>query len=202
MVARIKGKAHDLELLVALPLEGVELVYLVERRIEEMLLSLSRTHHEGRVGHIGVYLLDDEVFRTLALILVGTLACHLLFPFLFPFQVLTVALSDVLHNHVDGHLHTVLACARARQQTAHQGSLVLHVVDILEGGLAEVRGKWREDGMCHGRLIDVWCLRQQQLHEFREMFGHRRRSHFIIFRIGIRAIFGTHGLERHGILLG
>ena len=82
---------------------------------------------------------------------------------------------------------------------------MLHIVDILEGGLAEVCGKWREDGVCHGRLIDVRGLRQQQLHEFWEMFGHRRRSDFIIFRIGIRAILGTlgtHGLERHGILLG
>ena len=124
-----------------------------------MLLSLSRAHHECRIGHIGVYLLDDEVFRTLALILVGALACHLLLPFLLPVQILTVALSDVLHNHVDRHLHTVLACARTRQQTAHQGSLVLHVVNILKGGLAEVCGKWREDGVCHSRLVDVRGLR-------------------------------------------
>ena len=34
------------------------------------------------------------------------------------------------------------------------------------------------------------------------MFGHRRRSDFIIFRIGIRTVFGTHGLERYVILLG
>lgn len=124
-----------------------------------MFLSLSRAHNEGRVGHIGVNLLYDEVFRALALILVSALACHLFFPFLLPLQVLTVALSDVLHNHVDRHLHTVLACARTRQQTAHQGSLVLHIVNILEGGLAEVCGKWREDGVCHGRLVYVRCLR-------------------------------------------
>ena len=142
-----------------MPLEGIELVYLVERCIEEMFLSLSRAHDERRVGHIGVYLLDDEVFRALALILVGALACHLLFPFLLPVQVLTVSLSDVLHNHVDRHLHTVLTCARARQQTAHQGSLVLHIVNILEGGLAEVCGKWWEDGVCHGWLIDIRGLR-------------------------------------------
>ena len=155
LVARIKGKAHNLELLIALPLEGVELVYLIERCIEKMFLSLSRAHDECRIGHIGVYLLYDEVFRALALILVGALACHLLFPFLLPLQVLTVALPDVLHNHVDRHLHTVLACARTRQQTAHQGSLMLHIVDVLEGGLAEVCSKWREDGVCHGRLVYV-----------------------------------------------
>ena len=124
-----------------------------------MFLCLSRAHDECRVGHIGVYLLDDEVFRALALILVGALACHLVFPFLLPFQVLPVALSDVLHNHVDGHLHTVLTCTRTRQQTAHQGSLVLHIVDIPEGGLTEVCSKWREDGVCHGWLVYVRCLR-------------------------------------------
>ena len=46
-----------------LSLEGIELVYLVERCIEEMFLSLSRAHNEGRVGHIGINLLYDEVFR-------------------------------------------------------------------------------------------------------------------------------------------
>ena len=43
-----------------------------------------------------------------------------------------IPLLDVLvPEHVDRHLHTVLACARTRQQTAHQGSLVLHVVNKL-----------------------------------------------------------------------
>ena len=41
----------------------VELIYLVERCIEEMLLSLSRAHNESWIGHIGVYLLDDEVLK-------------------------------------------------------------------------------------------------------------------------------------------
>ena len=34
------------------------------------------SHHESRVRHIRINLLDNQVFRSLALILVGTLAQH------------------------------------------------------------------------------------------------------------------------------
>ena len=77
-----------------------------------MLLRLGGTHHEGRVGHIGVYLLDHEVFRSLTLILVSTFSCHLILPLLLSFQVILVSFSDVFHNQVDRHLHAVLSCAR------------------------------------------------------------------------------------------
>ena len=74
-VAGVKGKTHDLELLTASAgaTQCVKLVYLIHLRIEEMPVSLRHTHHEGRVGHVGVNLLDNQSLGTLPLVLVGTL---------------------------------------------------------------------------------------------------------------------------------
>ena len=83
-----------------------------------MFLGFSCTHHEGRVGHVGINLLNDEVFGTLTLVLVGTLAHHFVLPFLLTFQVFLVTLTDILHDEVDRFLHAALSCTRAGKQDA------------------------------------------------------------------------------------
>ena len=85
--------------------QGIKLIYFVKRSIEEVLFSLCCTHHESRISHVGINLLNNEIVWTLALILVGTLAHHLFLPLLFTLQVFHVALTDILHNHRNRHLH-------------------------------------------------------------------------------------------------
>ena len=60
------------EMLKTATFECIKLVDFVQRSIKEMFLGFRGTHHEGRVGHIGINLLDNQIFRAFALILVGT----------------------------------------------------------------------------------------------------------------------------------
>ena len=113
-VAGVEGQTHNLELLTTLArsTQCVELVNLVHLGVEEMTVSLRHSQHEGWVGHIGVHLLYDQSLGTLALVLVGTLRVHLLFPLPFTLQVLCVTLADIRHDVVDGLRDTVLTRLR------------------------------------------------------------------------------------------
>ena len=132
-----------------------------------MFLGFSSTHHEGWVGHIGINLLYNQILRAFALILVGTLTHHFILPFLLTLQVFLVALTDILHDEIDRFLYATFTCACACKQTGHQGSFVLHVVDISESGSPEMGSERRKNGVRHGRLIDFRSLGYQQLHQFR-----------------------------------
>ena len=145
-----------------------------------MFLGFSGTHHEGRIGHIGINLLDNQILRTFALILIGTLTHHLLFPFLLTLQVFGISFTDVLHDEIDRFLHTTFTCTGACKQTGHQGSFVLHVVDISEFRSPEMGSQRRENGASHSRLIDFRSLGNQQLHQLRQLLRHRRRSRIIL----------------------
>ena len=83
-----------------------------------MSFSFSGTHHEGRVGHVGINLLYDEVFGALAFVLVGALAHHFVLPFLLTFQVFRISFADILHDEIDGFLHAALSCSRTGKQHA------------------------------------------------------------------------------------
>ena len=108
----VEGETHDAEVLVADAFQGVKLLYLVERGIEKVPLCLGGTHHESRIGHVGINGLDNQIFGTLALILVGALAHQFILPLLFTLQVFHITLTDILHNHRNRHLHAALTCAR------------------------------------------------------------------------------------------
>ena len=118
MIVWVEGETHDAELLTADTFQRIKLVDFVQRSVKEMFLGFSCTHHEGWVGHVGINLLDDEVFGALALVLVGTLAHHFVLPFLFTFQVFLVTLTDILHDEIDRFLHAALSCSCAGKQHA------------------------------------------------------------------------------------
>ena len=126
-----------------------------------MFLGFSGTHHEGRIGHIGINLLNNQIFRAFALILVGTLSHHLLFPFLLTLQVFGISFTDILHDEIDRFLYTTFTSTSACKQTGHQGSFVLHVIDISEFRSPEMGSQRRENGASHGRLINLRCLRDK-----------------------------------------
>ena len=116
----------------------------------------------------------NEIIGSFALILVGTLAHHLLLPFLLTLQVFLVTLTDILHDHRNRHLHTTFTCACTCKEAGHQGGFVLHIVNISESGIPEMGSQRRKNGVRHGRLIDLRRLRDEQLHQLRQLLGHKR----------------------------
>ncbi len=179
-ITRVCCQTHDAELLTSATLERIKLVELIERSIEEMFLCFSRSHHESRVRHICINLLDNQVFRSLALILVGTLAQHLILPRLFALQVFSIPQPDILHNEIDRPVHAALTRSGTRKQQRHQSRLVLHVVNIPEPRLPEMRSQRREDSVRHSRLINFRRPRYQQLHQLRQFLRHLRRVRIIL----------------------
>ena len=173
-VPRVEREAYDLELLASAPrpAQGVELVYLVQLRIEEMALGLGRTEDERRVRHVRVNLLDDQPLGPLALVLVRPLRVHLGLPFPLAAQVLGVPEADIRHDAVDGLGDAILARARARHEDVHQGGLVLHIVDVPEPHVVQVGAQGREHRVGHGRLIDVRRAANQELYQRRELVRH------------------------------
>ncbi len=180
-IARVCCQTHDTELLASGTLEGIKLVELIERSIEEMFLRFGRSHYESRVCHIRINLLDNQVFRSLALILVGTLAQHLILPRLLALQVFSIPLPDILHNEIDGPVHAALTRSGTRKQQRHQSRLVLHVVNIPEPRFPEMRSQRREDSVRHSRLIKFRRPRYQQLHQLWQFLRHLRRVRIILF---------------------
>ena len=176
----VKGEAHDAELLVAATPESIKLVQLVKRSIKETPLRLSGSHHECRTGHISINLLYNEIIRSFALILVGTLARHLLLPFLLTFQILRIPLSDILHDIPNRLIHRRFTCARTSQQTSRKRSLMHYIINIPEARLPEMRSERREDCVRHSRLINLRCPRYQQFHQLRQFLRHLRRFGIIL----------------------
>ena len=162
-IARVERQAHDLEMRLApcRGFQGIELVYLVHLRVQETLLRIGQSLYECGISHVRIYLLNYQSFGTLSLVLVRPLCLHLLLPSLLALQVVAVACADVGQDAVDGVGDAVLPCPRARHQHVHQRSLVLHVVDVAEGGPPQVRGQCREHRMRHRRLINVRRLAHQ-----------------------------------------
>ena len=179
-ITRVCCQTHDTELLISATLERIKLVELIERSIEEMFLRFGRSHHESRVRHIRINLLDNQVFRSLALILVGTLAQHLILPRLFALQVFSIPQPDILHNEIDRPVHAALTRSGTRKQQRHQSRLMLHVVNIPEPRLPEMRSQRREDSVRHSRLIKFRRPRYQQLHQLRQFLRHLRRVRIIL----------------------
>ena len=176
----VKSEAHDAELLVTAAPESIKLVQLVKRSIEETPLRLSGSHHECRTGHIGINLLDNEIIRSFALILVGTLARHLLLPFLLTFQILRIPLSDILHDILNRLIHRRFTCTRTSQQARRQCSFMYYIINISEARLPEMRSERRKDSVRHSRLINLRCPRYQQFHQLRQFLRHRWRFGIIL----------------------
>jgi len=176
----IKGEAHDAELLVTATPESIKLVQLIERSIKETPLRLSGSHHECRTGHISINLLDNKIIRSFTLILVGTLARHLLLPFLLTFQILRIPLSDILHNISNRLIHRRFTCARTGKQASRKRSLMYYIINIPEARLPEMRSERWKDSVRHSRLINLRCPRYQQFHQFRQFLRHRWRFGIIL----------------------
>ena len=176
----IKGEAHDAELLVTAAPECIKLVQLVKRSIEETPLRLSSSHHECRTGHISINLLDNKIIRSFALILVGTLARHLLLPFLLTFQILRIPLSDILHDIPNRLIHRRFTCARTGKQARRKRSLMYYIINVSEARLPEVCSERWEDSVRHSRFINLRCPRYQQFHQFRQFLRHRWRVRIIL----------------------
>ena len=173
-----------------------------------MLLCLCRSHHESRIGHVGIYLLNHEILRSLSLVLVGPLPGHLVLPCFLPCQVFPVSLADVFHHITDRHLHARFSGSCSGKQTGHQRGLMLHIVDILEAGFPEMRGERREHGMCHGRLIDFGRATHEQGDESGQFLGHRRRCGIVLLLVLLRHLLTAEPfslridadhLARHGL---
>ena len=176
----IKGEAHDAELLVTATPESIKLVQLIERSIKETPLRLSGSHHECRTGHISINLLDNKIIRSFTLILVGTLARHLLLPFLLTFQILRIPLSDILHDILNRLIHRRFTCARTSKQARRKRSLMHYIINISEARLPEVSSQRRKDSVRHSRLINLRCPRYQQFHQLRQFLRHRWRFGIIL----------------------
>ena len=176
----IKGEAHDAELLVTATPECIKLVQLVKRSIEETPLRLCGSHHECRTGHISINLLYNEIIRSFALILVGTLARHFLLPFLLTFQILRIPLSDILHDIPNRLIHRRFTCARTGKQTRRKRSFMHYIINIPEARLPEVSSERWKDSVRHSRLINLRSPRYQQFHQFRQFLRHRWRFRIIL----------------------
>ena len=167
-------------MLVSGTLQSIKLVQLIERSVKKSSLRLSGTHHECRIGHISINLLDNEIIRSFALILVGTLARHLLLPFLLTFQILGIPFSNILHNIVNRLINRWFTCTRTGKQTRRQCSLMHYIINISEARLPEVCSERWEDSVRHSRLINLRCPRYQQFHQFRQFLRHLRRVRIIL----------------------
>ena len=135
-----------------------------------------------------INLLDNQIFRAFALILIGTLAHHFILPFLLTLQVFGISFTDILHNEIDRFLYTTFTCTCACKQHTRQGSFELYVIDISESSSSEMGNQRRKNGASHSRLIDFRSLENQQLHQLQQLLRHRRRSRIIL-------VFGTLNLE-------
>ena len=120
-----------------------------------MLVGLSHTHHESRIGHIGVNLLDNKTFRALAFVFIRALRVHLLLPVGLSFQVLSITLADISHDVVDGLRDTILTGSRSSHQHVHKRGFVHHIVDIRKTDLPQMSTQRRKDSVSHSRLIDI-----------------------------------------------
>ena len=145
--------------------QGVELVNLVQLRVEEVPVGLSHAHHEGRVRHVRVNLLDDQAFGSLALVLVRSFRSHLVLPLPLTSEVVLVAAADVGHDAVDGFRNTVLARACACHEDIHQRGFVLHVVDVFKPYAMQVCAQRGEDGMRYGGFIDIGRAAHEELYQ-------------------------------------
>ena len=176
-VVGVEREAHHQILMasLAVALEGVEHLDLVHLQKEDMPLGLGCTGDQRGIGHVAVNLLNDQAFRTLRLVLVGTLGVHLLLPLGLALLVDGVALTDVGHDVVDGLVDATLTRARLCYQAVHQRCLVLHIVCVLEGGLIEVCAQRREDTAGHSGLIRAWHLGGEQTDELGQMLAELRR---------------------------
>ena len=128
-----------------------------------MVLGLGRSHHESRIGHIGIDFLNDESFWTRFFVLVGPFRIDLVLPRLLTPHVLRIAHADIRHDMVDGVGDTVLTGARSGHQTVHQRGLMPLVVDVAEIHLPQMHGQRGEYRMRHRRLVDIRCPRYQQV---------------------------------------
>ena len=167
-------------MLVSGTLQSIKLIQLIERSVKKSSLRLSGSHHECRIGHIGINLLYNEVVRSLTLVLVGALARHLLLPFLLTFQILRIPFPDILHNIANRLVYRRFTCARTSQQARRQCSLMHYIINISEARLPEVRSQRRKDSVRHSRLINLRCPRYQQFHQFRQFLRHHRRVRIIL----------------------
>ena len=122
----------------AVALERIEHLNLVHLHVEEMSLSLVRSHDECGIGHVASNLLNDKAFGALGLVLVGTLRVDVVLPVSLALHVHGIALADVGHDVVDGLVDAPLTAARVGYETVHQCRFVLHIVCVFECGLIEV----------------------------------------------------------------
>ena len=177
-IARVERQAHDLEmrLLVGIRLERIKLVYLIHLRVKNSSFRIGQTLNKGGIRHVGIYLLDDEPFGTAPLVLVRSLGLHLLLPLLLALHVLAVTQTDILQDVSDGVADAILPSPRLAHQAVHQRGFVVHIVDVAEGGLPQVRPECRKDGMRYGRLINLRRAAHEQLDEWRQSTGHRWRG--------------------------
>ena len=81
-IAGVEGEAHNLEvgLRAGRGLERIKLVYLIHLCVKKSALCIGQSLYEGGVRHIGINLLDDQSFGSVALVLVGSLRLHFLLP--------------------------------------------------------------------------------------------------------------------------
>ena len=113
-------------------LERIELVYFSHLRVKKSFFGIGQSLYERGVSHVRINLLNNQTFGTLTLVLVRPLALHLLLPFLFALEIVTVPLADVLQDMVDRFADAVLPRTRTRHEAAHQGGFMLYIIYIAE----------------------------------------------------------------------
>ena len=182
-IPRVECQAHDLEVRLApsRSLERIKLVYFVHLRVKKSFFGIGQSLYERGISHVRINLLNDQSFGTLAFVLVRPLALHLLLPFLFALEIITVPLADVLQDMVDRFADAVLARTRTRHEAAHQRGFMLHIVDIAEVRFPQMCAQRREDCMRYRRLVNLRCAAHQQFDERRQASRHLRR--LIEFRV-------------------
>ena len=191
-IPRVECQAHDLELRLAVGrgFECIKLVNLIHLGIQKFPVSIRQALYQSCVSCIRINFLNYQSFRSLALVLVGTHRLHLLLPCFLAKHILLISSTNVRQDSVNRLGNAILTRTRTRHQHVHECRLVMHIVDVSEGGAPQVRPQSGEYRMCHRRFVNIWCPAYEQLNEWRKLLRHfgRKSNTRVILSIALQLI--------------
>ena len=134
-----------------------------------MSFGLIKSCYECRIGHVTVNLLNDQPFRAVWLVLIGTLRVTLLLVLILAPLIHGIPFADVSHDVVDRLVNTTLTRSRLCNQTTHQRGLVLDIIGVFEPGVIKMSAQGWEYRISHSGLIDARGARGEQSDQLRQL---------------------------------
>ena len=112
-------------------IQQLDLVHLHVDEASACLIHIDQPLHQGGIRHVRHQILDVQTFGTRRLLLVRLRPFAVRFPFPFAIPIHLILPTDVLHDHLDGHIDRPLADALGGHTDGHEASQVVEgVVDV------------------------------------------------------------------------